>query len=226
MIAAASHNPMNWYNSLRFNWFDVAILLVLGFGYWRGRKHGMSREALPTSKWLIIVIAAGLGNQFLGQWLLKSGVIHKVFNGAFTETTAGFVTSYLLIALVVFIIFSILGKHFRERVAGSNAFGSGEYYLGMAAGTIRYACIIVFVMAFLNAPFYSSAQIEASKAYKARWYGGGLSGYSGDFIPDLSEVQSSVFVGSFMGPLIKNNMGYLLISSSVQTKKTASISLH
>ena len=124
------------------------------------------------------------------------------------ESTAAFLTSYLLIAFVVFIIFSFIGKGFREKVSGSNAFGSGEYYLGMMAGVIRYACILIFALALLNAPFYSAAQIAASQAYKARWYGGGLNGFNGDFIPDLSEIQTSVFRTSFMGPVIKNNMGY------------------
>ena len=227
MIAAVVHNtPPAWYQNLSFNWFDFAFVAILVFGYWRGRKRGMSREALPASMWLVLVIGAGLGYQILGQLLIKTGVIHKLFGTDVKENTAAFLGSYLLIALVVFIIFSFIGRGFREKISGSNAFGSGEYYLGMIAGVIRYACILIFWLALLNAPFYSAAQIAAQQAYNARWYGGGLNGFSGDFIPSLSEVQTAVFKTSFMGPVIKNNMGYLLIATTAPVKKTAGLASH
>jgi hypothetical protein len=227
MIAAAVHNTNSWWHnltqSLTFNWFDGFLLVVLIFGFWRGRKRGMSREALPASMWLVLVVGAGLGYQFLGQWLIKSGIIHKIFGTAFKEATVGYMTAYLFIALVVYLIFYMIGKHFREKVSGSNAFGSGEYYLGMVAGTLRYACILIFGLALLNAPFYSAADIAASAAYKARWYGGGLQGYSGDYIPDLSEVQTAVFKNSASGPFIRNNMGYLLVNTTPAVNKPASV---
>ena len=222
MIAAAAHNPYSWYQSLSFNWFDVALVVVLGFGYWRGRKRGMSREALPVSMWVILVLAAGFGHQFLGQWLIQSGMAGKIFGSLAAGNTLVYLSCYLLIVMIVATIFSILGKHFREKISGSNTFGSGEYYLGMIAGTIRYACIIIFFLALLNAPFYSAGEIAANQAYKARWYGGGLSGYSGDYIPSLDEVQAAVFKSSFTGPYIKNNMACLLVNSTAPAKKTAS----
>jgi uncharacterized membrane protein required for colicin V production len=226
MIAAVALKTTPWWQSLSFGWFDAAFVLILIFGYWRGRKRGMSREALPVSMWLVLVIAAGLGYQYLGQLLLQSGAIKYVFGSSFMPSTAAFVTSYLFIALVVFIIFSLIGKRFREKVSGSNAFGSGEYYLGMAAGLIRYFCITIFGLALLNAPFYSQAEVAASLAYKARWYGGGLNGYSGNYIPDLSDVQASVFRTSFVGPRIKDYMGYLLINSAPGGKHPAVAAPH
>ena len=222
MIAAAVPKTTPWWQNLSFNWFDIALVAVLAFGYWRGRKHGMSREALPASMWLVLVIAAGLGYQILGQCLIQAGLIKKLFDASVSESTAGYLISYLLIAFVVFIVFSFIGKNFREKLSGSNAFGSGEYYLGMAAGTIRYACILLFALSLLNAPFYSAAQIAASEAYKARWYGGGEKGFSGDYLPDLSDVQTSVFKGSLMGPVIKNNLSFLLITTTAPLKKSAS----
>jgi len=216
----------SWWQNLSFNWFDVALVVLLAFGYWRGRKHGMSREALPTSMWLVLVIAAGLGYQFIGQWLIQAGLIKKMFQPSVSESTAAFLIAYLFIAFVVFVSFSFIGKNFREKLSGSNTFGTGEYYLGMAAGTIRYACIILFALSLLNAPFYSAAQIAASEAYKARWYGGGETGFSGNFIPDLSDVQSSVFKGSLMGPVIKNNLSFLLINTTAPLKKSASAAWH
>src|SRR5665213_2085522 len=166
MIAAAVHNTTPWWHSvLSFGWFDVVLVLVLAFGFWRGRKRGMSREALPTSMWLLAVIGAGLGYQLLGDLLLQTGYVKKVFGNSFNERTAAYVTSYLAIALVVFILYSILKNFFREKLSGSNAFGSGEYYLGTISGMIRYACMVLFVLALLNAPYYSVNEINARKAY-------------------------------------------------------------
>jgi len=220
MIAAAVHNTTPWWHSvLSFGWFDVVLVLVLAFGFWRGRKRGMSREALPTSMWLLAVIGAGLGYQLLGDLLLQTGYVKKVFGNSFNERTAAYVTSYLAIALVVFILYSILKNFFREKLSGSNAFGSGEYYLGTISGMIRYACMVLFVLALLNAPYYSVNEINARKAYNARWYGGGLQGYSGDFIPGMDEVQAGVFQNSLLGPAIKNYFSAMLINGTAPQKK-------
>jgi uncharacterized membrane protein required for colicin V production len=230
ILAATVQNSTPWWHKALqggfFNWFDFVLIGVLIFGFWRGRKRGMSREAVPASMWLVLVIAAGLGYQFLGQWLIQAKVIHSVFGNVAKETTAAYVSSYLLISLVVFIIFSMIGKHFREKVTGSNTFGSNEYYFGMVAGTIRYACILMFILALMNAPYYTTEEKVASAEYKARWYGGGLNGYSGDFIPDFSEVQESVFKKSLSGPFITSKMDCLLIVTTQPLKKTASVGLH
>ena len=199
---------------MSFNWFDVALVLVLGFGFWRGRKRGMSREALPTAFWLVAVIAAGLCYQMLGDLVQSTGYVKKIFGTSVNERTTSYVICYLVIVMAAFSIYSILAKHFRERVSGSNAFGSGEYYLGIIAGIIRYACITLFFLALINAPYYSQAEIAAQQAYNNRWYGGGLKGYNGDFIPTMPEFQQAIFKQSILGPVIQDNLGALLIQST------------
>jgi len=37
------------------------------------------------------------------------------------------------------------------QIIGSDVFGNAEYYLGMCAGAVRYACVTLVVLAFLNA---------------------------------------------------------------------------
>ena len=222
MIAAAVQKSASWWQNLSFNWFDVAILLVLVFGFWRGRKRGMSREALPTAFWIVAVTAAGFGYQPLGDLVQSTGYIKKIFGNDVNERTMAYVICYLFIFMVAFTIYSMLAKVFREKVSGSNAFGSGEYYLGIISGMIRYACITIFFLALLNAPYYSLADIMAKKAYNNRWYGGGLKDYSGDYFPSVSEIQQSVFKTSMSGPAIQSNLGALLIQSGAPGKKTAS----
>lgn len=225
MIAAATlvtKATTPWWHNLTFGTgaFDLVLLGVLGFGFWFGRKRGMSREALPLGQALVTVIGGAAGYEFLAQYLIQWKVVKTLFGTSFNEHTAAAIISYLFIALVVFIIFSLLKNRFREKLAGSNTFGSGEYYLGMIAGIVRFACILLFFLALLNAPFYSAAEIAATKAYNNRWYGGGLKDFSGDFFPSLQQVQAGVFTGSISGPPIKEYLGALLIGGVAPAKKS------
>ncbi|HTB83773.1 MAG TPA: CvpA family protein [Candidatus Sulfotelmatobacter sp.] len=224
-MIAATVQKSSWWHNLSFNWFDIALLAILAFGFWRGRKRGMSREALPTSMWLVAIVGAGFGYHMLGEVLLNTGYVRKIFGSSVGERTTSYIICYVAICIFVLILNSILKKVFKEKVAGSNAFGSGEYYLGMIAGMIRYSCIIIFFLALLNAPVYSSAEIQADQNYRNRWYGGGLKDYSGDFIPTIPEVQTSVFKKSLVGPFIHDGLGCLLIGDTTQ-RNHASDGLH
>ena len=144
MIAATVQKTTPWWQNLSFNWFDVVLVAVLAFGFWRGRKRGMSREALPTLMWLAAVIGAGLGCEALGEIVQKTGYVKQIVGKSFNDRTVSFMVSYLAICMGVMIVYSFLAKIFREKVSGSNAFGGGEYYLGIISGIIRYACITLF----------------------------------------------------------------------------------
>ncbi len=203
--------------------FDIILAAVIAFGFWRGRRNGMTKEIIPLSQSLVMIIACTLGYGILGQFLAHSGVIHSVFGTFIKENTAAAVTAYLLIALVVYMAFSPLKVRFRERVDGGNSFGNSEYYLGMMSGVVRYTCLAVFCLALLNAPVYSQFDIQNRQEFNKHWFGGGLDGYNGDFIPSMDEIQSAVFKDSMLGPEIKNNLSMLLINSdrSAIQKSTA-----
>ena len=212
----AINHATSWsLDRLAFNWFDVALVIVLAFGFWRGRKRGMSREFLPAMMWLILVLGAGFGYPILGDQLLQLGVINAVFGNHFRPQTAAFVCAYLFIALAVFLFVLFLNRIYKTKLEGGNAFGSGEYYLGMIAGTVRYACILLAVLALLNAPFYSAAEIQATKDYNKRWLGGGM--YEGNYLPNLQTLQANVFTESILGPIIRNHLSILLIDTGAAT---------
>lgn len=200
MIAAVTQSVST--DKLPVNWFDAALLVTLGFGIFRGRKNGMTKEILPLLQWLTLVLGAGLAYMLVAVYFKQNGL------SKFLSALLG----YLSIAAVVFLFFTIIKKGINRRLEGSSIFGSAEYYLGMSSGLVRYACVIVFFLALLNARYYSPAEIAAKKAYNARWYGGGM--YSGDYIPDLHTVQDAVFKDSFTGPYIKDYLAVLLIKSS------------
>ena len=214
MIAAAAQKTA-WLSGLHlgFTGFDIILVAFIAFGFWRGRRNGMSKEWLPLFQWLVLVAACTFGYNPLSGVLVHTGVIHQVFGTTFKESTAAAVSAYLMIAFAALLVFAQLKNTFRERVEGSNVFGNSEYYLGMLSGTVRYACIMIFFLALLNAPVYSWSDIQHRKEYNNQWFGGGLQGYSGDFIPSIDEIQAAVFKDSLVGPAIKNNLSLLLINS-------------
>lgn len=191
-------------DSLPINWFDATLLVVLAIGLFRGRKNGMTKEILPTLQWIILVVAAGLAYGPLAQFYINSC-------GLSQHKEMATVLGYLSITVVVFLIFSGIKQSLNKRLEGSSMFGSAEYYIGMPSGMIRYFCILLFLLALINARYYTPAEIAANQAYNQRWYGGGM--YSGDYVPDLHSVQEAVFKKSFSGPYLQNYLGMMLIQN-------------
>jgi|SRR5208282_49183 len=218
MVAVATQSLA--LDKLPVNWFDMAVMLILAFGLFRGRKNGMTKEVLRVFQWLALVIVCGLFYEAAAQVLINITAWDK---------PTSYVTGYLILAFLVWLVFVVLKKILVPRLTGSNFFGSAEYYLGMFSGMIRFACMVFFALALLNAPVYTPAEIQAHQAYVKRWYGGGL--YSGNYIPDLHTVQENVFKKSFLGPYIKDYLGTLLINttppeSKKPAAKTGVITIH
>jgi uncharacterized membrane protein required for colicin V production len=226
MVAALLQKNGAWYEHLTFNWFDLAVLGVLAFGFWRGRKRGMTKELFPTMQWVAILLGAGLGHIPLAAWLHQQGLVHKVFGTHLDEHTAALMSAYLSILVVLYIFFSTLKRRLEPKLEGSNFFGGNEYYWGVVAGLLRYVALMLVALALLNGPYYSPSEITAIQQYKLNTFaaGGGVKGLendTGDFIPSVYEVQDSVFKKSFLGPLIKSNLSILLINSGGPVGKTA-----
>jgi uncharacterized membrane protein required for colicin V production len=186
-----------------FNWFDVGILLFLGLGISRGRKHGMSQELILLLKWVAIILVAGLGYGVVGDVISD--------NTVFTHLSA-YLMAYIVIALGITVAFWAITKMAHGKLVGSDVFGSGEYYLGMIAGLVRYTCILVFGLALLNARLYSDKEISDDLKFQNDVYGS-------DFFPKLYSIQDDVFKKSFAGPHISGELGFLLIKSTAPEVK-------
>jgi uncharacterized membrane protein required for colicin V production len=196
------HDDYNEMN-LPFNWFDIALVIVLALGMSRGRKHGMSTELMLVIKWVAIIIVGGLSYSVVGDMISDSTV--------FTHLSS-YIMAYICIALLIAVAFLAIKKMSHGKLVGSDVFGSGEYYLGMVAGVIRYTCILIFALAFLNAPLYTKAQIDADLSFQNDVYGS-------DFFPKLYTLQQDVFEKSFVGPHIHDELGFLLIKSTPREVK-------
>jgi hypothetical protein len=198
----------NW--NMPINWFDVLLLAVLVFGLTRGRKHGMSKELLPVVKWVAVVLVSAIAYEPLGLWLDSVLHVGKLFS---------YVIAYALVGTVVLLLFTYLNNTLGRKLAGSDSFGKGEFYLAMPAGMLRFACITLALLALLNARLYRTAEIKAMEKYQVENYGS-------QFFPTLASVQTSVFEKSFTGPQIRKHMSFLLIKPTSPTapgqKNTAS----
>jgi uncharacterized membrane protein required for colicin V production len=201
MFAAAAPNAPA-PGGLPFGWFDLVVVVVLGFGVYRGRRNGMSKELLLLVQWLVLLPVCGFG------YLMVAGLFSELFKDLFWSR----LLSYLALAALVFSIFKLLRRQLDEKLVKSDFFRGSEYYLGMVSGIIRYACGLVFALALLNAPFYSTEDIARQNAFDQKNFGGGL--YSGNYFPHVFTVQNAVFKDSFLGPLIKTNLGVLLINTA------------
>ncbi|HXE42535.1 MAG TPA: hypothetical protein VN516_05885, partial [Candidatus Baltobacteraceae bacterium] len=123
-----------------------------------------------------------------------------------------YVCGYIILAVIILLIFGILKKLFMERVEKSGMFGNGEFYIGILSGLLRVALILIAILALLNAPVYTQADIDEHAAYVKKNLGGGM--YSGDYFPTLQQVQEHVFEKSITGPFVKNDLGFFLINNT------------
>ncbi len=178
-----------------FNWFDVALVALLVTGIFRGRKRGMSVEFLTFIKWLFVVFGAGALYEPVGQLIAANGIFSQLFS---------FIVAYLGIALLIYGLFALFKRGLGGKFLGSDFFGNAEYPLGMTAGLLRFACVIVAALALLNARDYTPAEVKAEKKYQDENYGS-------DFFPTLHSMQTEVFEKSLTGPWIKKNMAFVLI---------------
>ena len=204
IVAAVPPTNSMSLDRVPFGWFDVALVAMIVFGIFRGRKNGMTKEVLPMLHWLATVLVCGLTYDLVG---------HILTNYARMKRLPGDLCAYLFVAFLLFLLFQSLKKALAPRLEGSSLFGSSEYYLGAMSGMVRFACMVVFALALLNAPYYSAAEIAATQAYNARTYGGGLQGFNGNFFPSIQSIQEQVFQKSFAGPYIHQYLRVLLIDT-------------
>ncbi len=185
--------------NLPFNWVDGLILVLLVVGVFRGRKRGMSEELLTFIQWLVIVFAGCRVYQYAGKLLSE--------NAPMSLLTC-YLAVYLAFAIFTKLIFSQIQHIVGEKLVGSNFFGDSEYYLGMFAGMIRFACVILMLMALINARLIT----DKERAETARMQTKNFEGIS---FPTFGSIQQDVLFKSFAGQQVKAYLSFVLIQSTV-----------
>jgi uncharacterized membrane protein required for colicin V production len=192
-------------DALPFNAFDLALVIILGVGIYQGRKEGMSQGLIPLFRWLCIVFICAVAYEPVGQFFNQSSNLFS--------SLACYLMAYVGTAIIVVLLFFGIKRALGGKLLGSDVFGSTEYYLGMGSGLIRYSCIIIALLAVLNARLYSTAEIKARERYVNDMYGK-------DYFPGLQILQSTVFEKSLTGPWIKDNLSFFLIKPTAPEDKS------
>jgi len=206
-ILAAAAGPAGGSGGALLGWFDAVALAVVLAGFWRGRKRGMSLEAMDLLQWGAIIGAGAVLYAPLGQLLSSTARFSLLFS---------YVLTYLTIAIVVKSLCSLFKRSVGEKLVSNETFGSLEYYLGMGAGMVRFACVLLFALALLHAPLYTTGQMEAEEKAQQHNFG--------DIrFPTLGRVQRAVFANSFLGHAIEQNLSFLLIQATPQSRPLDSI---
>jgi uncharacterized membrane protein required for colicin V production len=177
------------------SWVDFAVLLLLLVGIARGRKRGMSAELLDMIKWFLIVVVAGFLYEPSGRLLSQSTMFSLL---------ACYIAVYAVVALVILSVFSFLRQRVGEKLQSKDLFGDAEYYLGMVGGAFRYGCILLVILAVLNARYFTPQEVRAQEHFQTENFGSIR-------FPTLIELQKEVFDKSLTGRLARGYLGGLLI---------------
>jgi len=179
-----------------YNWFDLIAIAILIVGFFVGRKRGMSLEMLSMLQWLSIVFVGALACDPFGRMMAE-------FSGL--NPTLTYITAYLLTAAGIKFFFYLLRRATGEKLVSKSMFGNLEYYLGMAAGVVRFACILMFGLALLNAPIVTDKELEAKLKHQQDWAGS-------IYFPPFGVIQRTVFKDSLTGRTVKEFLSAQLIN--------------
>ena len=186
-------------SNMAFNYFDIVVVVWLIIGVLRGRKLGMSQELLPMLKWITIVIVAGL---FYRPFSL---IIRQNTSTGFDPLWAN-VTAYVIIMLGILLVFTWIKKAIGDKLVGSDIFGSAEYYLGMLGGMIRFACMLLVLLALMHSRLYTTEELVATAKMQKQ-------AFEDISFPTYGSIQHAVLSQSFTGRLVSENLPMILIAS-------------
>ena len=154
-------------------------------------------------KWVIILFACSRLYEPLGGMLSQATVF---------STLSCYVAVYGMIAMLIAMVFAAIRRRIGAKLMSSDVFGMGEYYMGMAAGGFRYICVILVVLAFLHARYYSPGELQEEARSQEKNFGS-------TFFPTFGTFQQSVFQHSFLGNHVQTYVGTLLIASTAPQEK-------
>ena len=189
--------------SFPISWFDFAAVLFVIFGITRGRKRGMSEELLDVMKWLVVLAFAALFYLPIASVLSDSSVFSLLSCS---------VATYAGIILLTTLFVSFIKRQIGDKLIGSDVFGAGEYYMGMMAGAVRYFCILLVFLAFLNARLYSPEEIAANAAFQEQNFGSIR-------FPTFAGLQQEVFNKSLVGTTTRTYLSSVLIQPTAPQDK-------
>jgi uncharacterized membrane protein required for colicin V production len=183
--------------AMHLNWFDLVVITWLVIGIFRGRKNGMSQELLPLFQWIAVIIVASLTYMPAARMLVH-----------YTGLTLlpCLLISYVFIGTMVYALLGKLKPMLDKTFQDGDYFGGGEYYMGMTSGVIRFTCIIVALLAMMNARIITKSERDATLRMQEK-------NFEGVRFPTYGEVQYAMLFESTSGSFIRDYMSNFLIQS-------------
>ncbi len=179
---------------LSFRWFDLVAVALIFVGVFHGRKNGMSQELFNTLKWLVMLSVAPLLYHPLGKFLLKFVPLKAMYV---------YVGAFIIIAVILKGVLMTVRKKIKDKMSGSDVFGSAEYPLGMLAGGFQYSCLLVMIVACLNAKYVDEEALKRQDQFQRDAMGE-------KFIPTPANLHKDAMT-SIAGVTIKKYFKYQLI---------------
>ncbi len=183
------------FSDLTFGWFDLVFVVLIVVGCLRGRKRGMTQEFPNLIQWVVIVAGGALLYHPVGELISDLTGMGKLF---------WFVTIYLLWAALVKGVTTWIVRSKGDKLGLADMFGTAEYPLGMISGMIRMVLVCLFIMALINSRLYTNAELKNMAKYQEDNFGSVS-------LPTIGSFQSSLFRGSAVGKLVKENAPIILI---------------
>jgi hypothetical protein len=111
----------------------------------------------------------------------------------------------LLLAGGVHLIYFSCKPMFAPKLAEKNLFGRGEYYLGMTAGAIRFACMLLALMALMNSRVETPEELAKDEQFQK-------DNFSDIRFPTYGQLQQDVLFRSYSGNFVRSKLKPVVIA--------------
>jgi len=159
----------------------------------------MSQELVDVIQWIVIICGGAYLYLPVGEWFAATTSSGLLFS---------YTAVYLGLAVIIKIFFVTVRRGVGGKLVGSDVFKGAEYYLGMFAGLVRFACVLIMILAVLHSRYFTPAEIAADDKMQKEVYGS-------DFFPGLHALQLEVFENSLSGNFVQKQLAFLLIKPTV-----------
>lgn len=186
------------FSRTNFNYVDILVVVWLVAGLIHGRRSGMTQQLLPMLQWVAIVIVAGLFYQPFSLIIKQYAQFDQLWSS---------ILAYLMIGFGVHLVYLWTKHLIQQKLVGSDLFGRAEYYFGMIAGMVAFACMLIVACALMNSRIYTKAELARTEKVQS-------DAFSDIRFPTFGSIQQEVLFQSYTGCLIRTNLASVLIANT------------
>lgn len=153
--------------ALSVGWFDPIFIMVLAFGFWRGRHNGASDEWFHVLKWFMICVTAAMVSGPVGGLMAK---------WAGRSQYASTVLGYFIGGGFAFIAFACMEGFGVDKMVEPDFFGKAQPHAGAGLGVIKFMLILMIPLALIYGRRFGDKPTSFHGRMKAGIFDNSLSG--------------------------------------------------